>query len=265
MNDVAAGHRRPAASPAKFAALARSRPTSCRTSSAFNTGRRELHGRQLSRAARGRDACRPTSSSCSARRSLWAGRFTAEEDRPTGRASSCSATRCGRRRFSARPEHRRQDHLARRRAVHDRRRPRTSFDFREFGPTPEVWLPFQFDPNTTDQGHYFQVAGRLKPGVTLEQAQRAAEAVGRATSARSSRTRSARRRLQRRSRSATCIVATTSRSSLLVLRRRGQLRAADRVRQRRQPAAGPRDRPPARDRHPRRDRRGRAAASSGSC
>ncbi len=44
------------------------------------------------------------------------------------------------------------------------------FDFREFGPTPEVWMPFQLDPNTTDQGHYFRVAGRLKPGVTLAQA-----------------------------------------------------------------------------------------------
>jgi putative ABC transport system permease protein len=45
-----------------------------------------------------------------------------------------------------------------------------TFDVREFGPSPEVWTPFQFDPNTTDQGHYFQAAGRLKPGVTLEQA-----------------------------------------------------------------------------------------------
>src|SRR4029079_11638382 len=32
------------------------------------------------------------------------------------------------------------------------------------------FVPFQFDPNTGDQGHYFGVAGRLKPGVTLEQA-----------------------------------------------------------------------------------------------
>jgi predicted permease len=44
------------------------------------------------------------------------------------------------------------------------------FDFREYGPTPQVWVLFQFDPNTTDQGHYFQVLGRLKPGVTLQQA-----------------------------------------------------------------------------------------------
>jgi putative ABC transport system permease protein len=45
------------------------------------------------------------------------------------------------------------------------------FDVRQFGPAPDVWVPFQLDPNTTDQGHYFQVAGRLKPGVALAQAQ----------------------------------------------------------------------------------------------
>jgi len=44
------------------------------------------------------------------------------------------------------------------------------FDLREFG-DPEVFVPFQFDPNTTDQGHYFQSVARLRPGVTLEQAQ----------------------------------------------------------------------------------------------
>jgi putative ABC transport system permease protein len=44
------------------------------------------------------------------------------------------------------------------------------FDFREFGPTPQVWVLFQFDPNSADQGHYFQAIGRLKPGVTLQQA-----------------------------------------------------------------------------------------------
>jgi putative ABC transport system permease protein len=44
------------------------------------------------------------------------------------------------------------------------------FDFREFGPAPQVWVPFRLDPETTDQGHYFQVAGRLKAGVTLDQA-----------------------------------------------------------------------------------------------
>lgn len=45
------------------------------------------------------------------------------------------------------------------------------FDVADFGPAPDVWIPFQLDPGSIDQGHYFQVAGRLKPGVTLPQAQ----------------------------------------------------------------------------------------------
>ncbi|MBV9404211.1 MAG: ABC transporter permease [Acidobacteriaceae bacterium] len=44
------------------------------------------------------------------------------------------------------------------------------FDSPDFGPEPQVWLPFQLDPNTHDQGHYFQAAGRLKAGITLAQA-----------------------------------------------------------------------------------------------
>lgn len=31
-----------------------------------------------------------------------------------------------------------------------------SFNTEEFGPPPDVWTPFQLDPNTSDQGHYFQ-------------------------------------------------------------------------------------------------------------
>ena len=45
-----------------------------------------------------------------------------------------------------------------------------TFDFTEYGPQPQVWYPFKLPPNTTDQGHYFSAAGRLKPGVSLEQA-----------------------------------------------------------------------------------------------
>jgi len=46
----------------------------------------------------------------------------------------------------------------------------SSFDFQDFGDQPEVWVPFQLDPNSNDQGHFFQAAGRLKDGVTLAQA-----------------------------------------------------------------------------------------------
>jgi putative ABC transport system permease protein len=35
---------------------------------------------------------------------------------------------------------------------------------------PDVWLPFQIDPNSSNQNHYFQAVGRLKPRVTLEMA-----------------------------------------------------------------------------------------------
>ncbi len=45
------------------------------------------------------------------------------------------------------------------------------FDFSEYGPQPQVWYPFQLPPNTADQGHYFTAAGRLRPGVSLGQAQ----------------------------------------------------------------------------------------------
>ena len=43
---------------------------------------------------------------------------------------------------------------------------------RDFSSDPEadIWIPFQFEPNSTNQGHFFQVAAMLKPGVTVAQA-----------------------------------------------------------------------------------------------
>ena len=43
---------------------------------------------------------------------------------------------------------------------------------RGFQPDPpaDVFLPIQADPNSTNQGHYLRVAGRLKRGVSLESA-----------------------------------------------------------------------------------------------
>jgi putative ABC transport system permease protein len=40
-------------------------------------------------------------------------------------------------------------------------------------PVADVWLPFQFDPNSNDQAHYFLAAARLKPGITLDMAKAA--------------------------------------------------------------------------------------------
>jgi putative ABC transport system permease protein len=37
-------------------------------------------------------------------------------------------------------------------------------------PEADLWVPFQIDADSTNQGHYFQVAARLKPGVTISQA-----------------------------------------------------------------------------------------------
>lgn len=50
------------------------------------------------------------------------------------------------------------------------------FDFQDFGDAPEVWVPFQLDPNSNDQGHFFEAAGRIKSGVTLQQADARLEA-----------------------------------------------------------------------------------------
>jgi putative ABC transport system permease protein len=45
-----------------------------------------------------------------------------------------------------------------------------TFDLRDYGATPQVYTLFQFDPNSADQGHYFQAMARLEPGVTVQQA-----------------------------------------------------------------------------------------------
>lgn len=37
-------------------------------------------------------------------------------------------------------------------------------------PEADIWIPFQFEPNSTNQGHFFQVAAMLKAGVTVAQA-----------------------------------------------------------------------------------------------
>ena len=96
--------------------------------------------------------------------------FTAEEDRPGGGRVVVLGHRFWARRFGRDP-----DVVGK--TISLSGEPYTivgvlgEFNFEEFGPTPQVWTPFQLDPNTTDQGHYFMVGGRLKPGISLEQAQ----------------------------------------------------------------------------------------------
>jgi putative ABC transport system permease protein len=45
-----------------------------------------------------------------------------------------------------------------------------NFDTEQFDLIPDVWLPFQIEPDTSDHGSYCYVAARLKPGVTLRTA-----------------------------------------------------------------------------------------------
>jgi len=45
-------------------------------------------------------------------------------------------------------------------------------------PEADVWIPLQADPNSTNQGHYLTVAGRLKPGVTVAAAQAQMKIIG---------------------------------------------------------------------------------------
>ncbi|MGH7620342.1 MAG: ABC transporter permease [Gemmatimonadaceae bacterium] len=45
------------------------------------------------------------------------------------------------------------------------------FDPTEMLDAEDLWTPFQIDPNTGDQAHYFRSAARLKAGVTLQEAQ----------------------------------------------------------------------------------------------
>jgi putative ABC transport system permease protein len=40
-------------------------------------------------------------------------------------------------------------------------------------PKSDIWLPLKPDPNSLDQGHYLRATARLKPGITLAQAQAA--------------------------------------------------------------------------------------------
>ncbi len=47
-----------------------------------------------------------------------------------------------------------------------------------FDPQPDVYLPFQADPESVNQGHFFQAAARLKPGVSLGSAKAALNLAG---------------------------------------------------------------------------------------
>src|SRR6185503_19627846 len=45
-------------------------------------------------------------------------------------------------------------------------------------PEADIWIPLQADPNSTNQGHYLNVAGRLKRGVTVAGAEARMKIIG---------------------------------------------------------------------------------------
>ena len=157
----------PAASPAKFAHY-QQQTDIVQDVSAFNTGVVNYTGGTFPEQLRSGRVSASFFNLVGARFVL--GRpFTADEDRPNGPRVAIISRNLWETRFNG-------DRNVTGKSIGIGGDPYTivgvldTFDFREFGQTPQVWTLFQFDPNTADQGHYFQVLGRLKPGVTLEQA-----------------------------------------------------------------------------------------------
>src|SRR4029077_5909890 len=160
----------PAASPAKFAHW-RQQTSVIEESSAFNNNIVNYTGAGLVEQFRGGRVSADFFKLFGA--PIYRGRtFSAEEDRPNGEKVAVLGYNLWTRRFGSDP-----DVVGR--AVNLGHEPYTvigvlgpDFDVEDWwgGPAPEIWMPFQLDPNSTDQGNYFRAAARLLPGVTLEQA-----------------------------------------------------------------------------------------------
>jgi predicted permease len=159
----------PAASPAKFAHW-RQQTTVIQDATAFRTNVVNYTGGEFPEQLRAGEVSADYFRLFGAR--VVMGRaFTPEEDRPGGEHVTVLSHRLWTRRFSSDP------------AIVGKTLSLSGdpfvvigvigpeFDIAEFGQEPELWVPFQLDPNTVDQGHFFQAAARLKPDVTLEQAQ----------------------------------------------------------------------------------------------
>ncbi len=96
--------------------------------------------------------------------------FTPEEDRPGGPAVVVISNGLWRNRFGGDPG-------VLNRTIDLGQEPYTIIGV--LGPTytgdpkSDIWMPLKPDPNSVDQGHYLRATARLKPGVTLAQAQAA--------------------------------------------------------------------------------------------
>jgi predicted permease len=93
--------------------------------------------------------------------------FNAAEDSPAGPPAAVLSNRLWRNRLDA-------DAQILGRVVVLNRQPYTVVGVMppgfESDPQVDLWLPLQADPNSANQGHYLNVAARLKPGVGLSQA-----------------------------------------------------------------------------------------------
>jgi putative ABC transport system permease protein len=101
--------------------------------------------------------------------------FTPEEDRPGGGNTVVLSNGVWQRRFGSAPSI-----IGKSIALGDESytvigvlSPEFAFD-----PAPDLYLPFQADPNSTNQGHYFRVAARLKQGISLGAAKAAMNLAG---------------------------------------------------------------------------------------
>jgi putative ABC transport system permease protein len=101
--------------------------------------------------------------------------FTASEDAPNGPKAAIISEKLWRTRFGSDPAI-----LQRAITLNSESYPVVGVISSKFVGLPpvDVWIPLQADPNSTNQGHYLAAAGRLKPGVTLEQARAAMKLAG---------------------------------------------------------------------------------------
>lgn len=96
--------------------------------------------------------------------------FSADEDRPDGPLVVVISQELWKRRFATDPRILGQTISLNSEPYRVIGIVRDSAALRLNGPAPEVYVPFQIDPNTSDQADYFAVVARLRPGVTIAQA-----------------------------------------------------------------------------------------------
>jgi putative ABC transport system permease protein len=96
--------------------------------------------------------------------------FTTDEDRPNGGAVAILSHGLWTRRFAADPAAVGQTIMLGNVPYRIIGVLGPDFETEQFEPSPDVWLPFQIDPERVDGGNLFLVSGRLKSGVNLQNA-----------------------------------------------------------------------------------------------